>query len=603
MILSLLVSVMRVAPARANPGPPDAESTGRGDPPWALFAAAVGLLVLATWLYGGYAYNSGNTPGVIAHVLRFSGELQGDWYTSLPPSHWAVDHALALLPGSLLEPAILGLWILFLAVLWAAFLDICRSLGAPLYVGVTAGLILIPTKLGGFGVSEILFDFFYPNGLSFALVVLAVALILRNRMTWAGVALGASIVVHPAVGPLAIAAITPMALIAMDRIDLRSVSRFVAPIAIIGAAPFAQLLLDSISGSSLSDHERYEFVALVRQGHHVLYRIFPTFEYVRTGLWLGALAISLGVLWRMQSARLVAILTATCLLLCALGAAASELEWPFLLVNAQTSRLSALFVLLAVAGIAGALTRMISPVAAALALLVVFLISPELHTELVSRYPSWGTLDAAEAILLLLALVASLVLYLARDAEVDQSPPRTAWRPLAAAAVAIAFAVAATSLLVERADRAQANRDPVEDALKQVAAEAEQRTEPGELVLGSPTDDGLRAFARRPTVVEYGFIRLGEGDDEWRQRVFDLTGNPHVLDPDAAGTGIVERKALIDSGYQRTIETSRLPICRYDAKVVIATPQTKPPPWLTPVYRNDYFALYDVKPGTCSTPG
>jgi hypothetical protein len=390
-----------------------------------------------------------------------------------------------------------------------------------------------------------------------------------------------------------------MALVAMDRRDLRSIVRFAAPIVIIGFASELQLVLDTISGSSLSDHERTQFIELVRQPHHALYRAFPTFEYVRTGLWFAGLAISLGVLWRLRAARLLAVLTGTILLLCAIGAVASEAEAPFLLVNAQTSRLSALIVLVGVAAVAGALCRGISPAGAAVALVGAFLLGPAFGDWLGDRFPAWGTIDAAEATMLLAVLVASGAL-IARGRPAVDGPERSAWfGPVAAGAVAIGFAAASVSMLVEHADRVDAHRDQWEIALKDVAAKAEERTEPGDLVLGSPTDDGLRVYARRPTVVEYGFIRLGSGDDEWRQRMFDVTGNPHVLDPDAAGTSIGARKALIDGGYRHTIEQSTFPICKYDAKVVIAKPLARPPSWLTPVYGNDLFALYEVVPGTC----
>ena len=55
----------------------------------------------------------------------------------------------------------------------------------------------ILTKIGGMGVSETLFEFFYPNTLSFAIAVASIALVLRRQYVLAGAALGLSVMVHP----------------------------------------------------------------------------------------------------------------------------------------------------------------------------------------------------------------------------------------------------------------------------------------------------------------------------------------------------------------------------------------------------------------------
>lgn len=99
-----------------------------------MFAAGVTSLVLATWLHEGYRYEVWPQPSFLSYVLSCSGQLRDNWFTSLPAAHWAVDHLLALVRASKLDEAVLLMWLLLLVALWASFLSICRSLGAPVCV-------------------------------------------------------------------------------------------------------------------------------------------------------------------------------------------------------------------------------------------------------------------------------------------------------------------------------------------------------------------------------------------------------------------------------------------------------------------------------------
>ena len=555
---------------------------GRRIHPWVAPVAAVAFLVLATWLYVGYRYGVSIQPAFLASVLRYRGDLDHDWFTGFPAAHWAVDHALALVPDALLPAAVLALWLAFLAILWASFLAICASLRAPLIVGVAAGLALIPTRVGGFGVSEVLFDFFYPNGLALALALGALALLLRERFAPAGAVLGLSVVVHPGLGPLAVVAIAPVALVAGGRFELRSLVRFAIPLALLGIPALIQVLSAQAGGGRFSAHEQYDFIAIVRNPQHVLYSSFPGWEYTRTALWGAGLIASCLLLWRLRAARLLLLLAATMIVLFAVGAIAGESGGPMLLVNAQTSRLSALVVVLGVAGLAAGLTRTAGAGWAAAALLGAFLLAPP-----VARALGWSTrygtaLSATEAVLLLLAFAVALVAARLGSAERMRLSPS-----LERYGVAALLAVAVVSMAVEHGTRKEnmtaegdiARASPEEDALKEVADAARRATEPDQLVLGSPDMDGLRYWAERPDVVEWGVARFGgDGDVEWRRRVLDLTGDPRILDPDAFGTDIAARAQAMARGYQAEIGRSPRQICRYHASVVVARPLARTPP-------------------------
>lgn len=580
----------------------------RGGGDWTRFAwvLAVLSLVAATWLYIAYRYEVGSQLNFLSHVLRFSGELQNDWFTDGPPHHWIVDRFLGAVPGSVRPGVVLVLWLLSLTVLWAGFLAICQSLGASLRAGVAAGLVLIPTRIGGFGVSEFLFDYFFPNNLAFALAVLSLALLLRARLLGAGVALGLATLVHPQVGGLFAIAFAPAVLLATGRVDFRATLRFAVPLVLIGLPSLLQLLVTQADTGEISSRERFDLIAVVRAPLHFTYGAFPPWEYVRTGLWLGVLAVALAVLWRGLEARLLALLAATIAVICGVGAIGGEVGAPVQLVFAQTSRLSALIVLLALPAATGVLARAFGQGWAAIALVAVFLGAPELAELLHLRSPFGLSIGTAEAIMVLVLLCVAVAGSLVRAHRLAGEEPGGRTAP--ALVVAAAFAVATASLVVEQGDRAgNATAEgslikdhPVYHAIQDVSREAGERTSSGELVLSPPDIDGVRLFSKRPIVADYGTVPFGDDLIEWRRRMLALSGEPRALDPDEFGTDYAARAALLGDGYQRRIAASPALICRYDAKVVIARPLDRPPKWLAPIHRNDYYALYDVRPGTCA---
>ena len=84
-------------------------------------------------------------------------------------------------------------------------------------------------------------------------------------------------------------------------------------------------------------------------------------------------------------------------------------------------------------------------------------------------------------------------------------------------------------------------RPPEQAAEIDVEKQAAFLVPSGALVIAPPTLDGFRSTALRPDVVEFGSIRLGKGDAEWRQRMLDLTGDARVLDPHAFPLGTADR--------------------------------------------------------------
>jgi hypothetical protein len=100
-------------------------------------------------------------------------------------------------------------------------------------------------------------------------------------------------------------------------------------------------------------------------------------------------------------------------------------------------------------------------------------------------------------------------------------------------------------------------------------------------------------------VVEFWTPPFGEGLEEWRTRIIEVTQNPQTLDP-ALGPDVGAREALMSRSYERVFQQSPAPICRYGVAFVVAGARPEPPPWVEPIHVNDYFALYRVLPDACA---
>ena len=560
---------------------------------WA-FAASTAFLSLATYLYMGYRFNVWPQPGFLGPVARYSGDLKNDWYTSLPAANWALDHTLGLLPHSALPAAVAVLWVLALVALWWSILALGVTLGASLAAGVGAGLVLIPTGLGGFGVSETLAGYFYPNALAYALSIGGVVLLLRETYRLAGAIFGVAILVHPGLGPLSLVLAAPLLLVAHSR--ARAALNFGVPLVIIGGPAVVQVLLGSASGGSLSRQQTFDFLAIVRTPHHMTYSFFPAVEWIRTALWTSALLAGLIWLRRRREARLMLLVLVAIVAACLAGAFSSAHGWPLLVFEVQTSRLSSYAIVFGAVAAAAAMSQ-VAPGYAAAVLAVIFVIAPRALAEFLIHVPSFGTdvaLSAAEAALVLLALAAFALVALAGQKGVGVK------LPIPVAAGFAGLAVAAVSLMVLHPDRVPQTL-PQDAAYSDVADRAHAMVPSGTLAITPPELDGFRSTALLPDVVEFGTVRLGAGDAEWARRMLALTRNPAVLNSEPIGTDVQGRAKVIGDSYQRVMATTRDPICRYGARLVVTHAGLRRPAWLKLAYRNVYFELYTVRPSTCTT--
>jgi hypothetical protein len=221
----------------------------------------------------------------------------------------------------------------------------------------------------------------------------------------------------------------------------------------------------------------------------------------------------------------------------------------------------------------------------------------DLLNRISDLYRGWGSTFAAEAGLLLGALVLASIAG-GRSPRADGVITRLRRTPaLAPAAFAVLLAASAFSL-------ASSYEDPPPNpsaSFRDVSEEAHRVSSPSDVFLTPPARDGFRSWAQRATVVELGTVQYGKGLDEWRRRMIATTGNPEVVDPDF-GTNVGARVELINDSYDHLVATSRSPVCRYHARFVLTSAEVAPPPWLDRVYENEKFQLFEVEPGTCGPP-
>jgi hypothetical protein len=631
-------------------------------PGW-LVSAAPGVALAAamtgaTYLWDGYRYGIWPQPALLEYVLRFSGQLKGDWNTSLPVAHFVVAHVLAFVPSAAL-PATVGIfWGASVFALWAGFAALCRSLGVA-WLGVAgAALVALPTAFGGFGVSDALFGYFYPTLPAFAAAVCGFALLARARLLGAAAAFGVATMVHPSAGLLAALAGGP-AFLMLARHRPRRLAAAAGLFALLATPSLVPIAADQGGPSRLSEHRKFELLAIVRAPHHLLYRVFTHLEYAQTGLWLVVFAVCFFLLRPRIAGRVLLTATLSAALVCGLGAAASEAGRPLLLVQAQTSRLSSFFVLFGIVAGAGALSRCAPRVAPALLLAIPLLASPlAVHLATNRRIGGAVSESAVEAALLLCTVSAAVVAAVLRAWY--PNPPRHALYGVAVAGIAAVVAWAAwlvsenrfrTSLNATEARWAavvvlvaaaaagavlSAGRAPARQVLSgllvgtvaltlysaiwlvrenrfrtdfgqtqaekdwsDVAAHARAESTPLQLVLTPPDQDGFRFYAHRPVVVELGTFRYDKGIDEWVRRLDDVTGSPKLLSP-ALGTNVALRTPMIAAAYQDRVASTREPICRYHAYLVVTHVPFKAPPWLAPLYSNASFDLFRVRRGTCA---
>jgi Domain of unknown function (DUF6798) len=544
--------------------------------PWLM---SVGCLSFGTYLYAGYRYGVWPQPGLLEYVLRLSGALKADWMTTLPSPHWAMAHALAVVPGGFLEDSVLVLWVLGVGLLWVGVSGLARQLDVPWLAIVATGALVVPTSLDGLGVSQVVNNFMYPNGLAFAISVCGLWFAVSGQPALAGLSVGIATAVHPGLGLLAAAVLAPASFV-IGPAKWRRAARYFGAFGVVAAFPLLRLALDESASGGLPGAREYDLIVVVRNPHHMLYGAFPLSEYRQTLLWVTVFAVAFTIMRSSRTMRRLAAVLIAVMAVATAGGVASAIGWPQRLVEAQTARITPFVVLLGIVSGVAALVLIARGWAAPTAF-AVFLVAPRVANNFDIE------ISSAEALGVLLAIGITMVLR--RGLSAHEHPPR-----LVSAAFLLATAVHLTTSDV----RASTGRlSPDEAAWRDVAAEARRVSGPTDLFLTPPDRDGFRFYARRPIVGDFGNFPFGRGEAEWVSRMATVTGDASLLAPRRETDA--KRVAEIAAAYDRTVETSRRPICRYHVQWVVARATAQKPPWLRQTYRNDDFALYSVRPGSC----
>ncbi|MGA9761599.1 MAG: DUF6798 domain-containing protein [Gaiellaceae bacterium] len=568
--------------------------------PWV--AVPVGLSFV-TYTVTGYQYQV--WPQLfLQYLVRYSGKLSGDWATAYPDPHWTFTHLLSLVPSSALSTVVFLLWAAGLVGLWLAFASLCRALGVTWSGVIGAGLLAASTGFAGLGISRPVTGFLYPTNLAFALVVAALAALFHGRSALAGAFLGLATLIHPQVGLLAALAIIPGA---AYYFGLRRWRRLVVLLtAFLVPTTFAvyMVLTQQVLGSNLSSHQQYELLAIVRVPWHFLYRAFTTAEYAEVVSWAVVLAVALPLLRARRFRGALAVMFGACVAVCSLGALASQIGWPLILVEIQTARLSSLAVLLGIVVMAATLSQFVGAWTGP-TLMLVALLTPLIRDGLLTFHHLPRTISGlvnTSSVAAWAALVLVLGLAWATKKGSTIAPAANVPRRIVRFAFACTLAVMVVSLIgpyqTARAQtRSQAERDWIA-----IAERAKQVSKPTDQVLAPPDQDLFPLFSDRPVVITFGSLQpSGVGASEWIRRMIAVTGNPRVVDPSLT-TNVTDRLRLIVTSYDRTVAHSAAPICRYDVKLVVVSSTVMPPRWLSLVEKTPTYALYKVSRPPCSSP-
>lgn len=558
----------------------------------AVVAGALALTGL-TWLWVGYRWLAWPQPGFIDHVLRYDGELVGDWHTSLPPVHWAMAHVYGWLPFGVLETAVTISWVLSLVALWVSFILLAQGLGADRWSALAAGAVAVTTGFSGVGSSTAILNVFYPPAVSFVFVLGAVAALVWRRPVFAAALLGVATLAHSNQGALATLACALPLVALLGRDWMRWVWAGIA-YGVFGLPSVLQAAFGQSTGGALTDQERYDIIAIVRQPHHVLFDSFTAAEYIQTLGWTAVLAVAAFTVLQGVLRRTILLLGGSIMALLAVGALAGELERPVLVVLLQTSRLSALLVALGVAAAAVLVHALVGRWAPAvlLAVMVGAVYADRWWDRLAPHVApdkgSWLTVSGAAAIGVLLACA------LARALR-GRVP---ALRPALASGAAAALVIVALIVVVAQRDGRVSTTPPVQLAYEDVADHAREASASGTTVLTPPDMDGFRDLARRPVIVEFGTIRYGDGDHEWLERMGAVTGGVDLLSVEPYGKDVAARLAAIAAAYD-TAAVDPDAACRYGAMLVVTRSSAPEPPWAQTIYDNGTFRLGRRNPDAC----
>ena len=569
----------------AEPGTHPAATPPAGPGLRATLAVALALAV-ATRLMLGYQFGGWPQLDSLEFILRLSGRLRDDWYTSHPPPHWVFDHVFAWLPPAWLEPATLIGWWLGQLAFWSGFATLLGTLGVPPLAIVAAGIIGVPTPFAGFGASAMLSTSLHPSYLGDAGWLMAAAFALRGRSTAAAIALGAALLIHPRVGALALATVLPvLARTAGVGVALRS-----AGVALLIAAPALIQLGIALAGAErLPAAARFEIVAQVRTPHHLLYTAFPREEWLRVVLWGGLLAMALAFASRTAKSwprgwhTLIAALAGACVL----GAAVSWTRGPMPVLELHLARASNWTPLLAIAAAAAVLARDWGHAAAPR-----MLAAPALAALVAMAFAR--LVPASEALPKATLQAPGLALLLLAAAIRPHGPAAPGKARVSPRDWGIAFAVLLVALFViqgwKRPPRFVVDADWI-----LIAARAREASLPGERVLAPPDLDGFAFHSERAVVASFGEMAHHEVG-EWRRRLIALTGRPELLAPDFPGT-TADRGAAIGAAYDSLVFRGPELALAFRARLIVARRGLGPAPaWAESVAQSGRFALYRVRP-------
>lgn len=439
------------------------------------------------------------------------------------------------------------------------------ALLAPLLV-----LCLRTVELGS--VAELHVEYLTPNGMGFALSLLALTQILQKRWIWAGIILGIASLIHPLVGPetgLLYFGISLLLLLPNYRLKLKHyLPLLTGGLVFIGLALIHLLPYFSQTGDKLDDKTFFEIYAYFRAPHHVLPSKFLIHDQPQLGIYLLAIGIALYSIWWQIQTRIrslqhfIAWLWLGLAALAALGYVLVEIYPIRLVVTAQTFRLLYLFkwsLVILLAGVIGYLLErgtMRQQLYAVAMLLCSLTLWPLLLILSLFGLTSSAhrRLRTAQSLIFFEIVVLFYLIYSGLEetwlstakrpdaylwASMLLLLPLTHWLAKAKKWQPYLLGIATITLIIywsqhprtadmpiwEKAISRQYSLTDMQGPLAEVARKAKALTPKDAILITAPSSSEVRYIAERAIVVDFKTYPFkGQAMKDWRQRLLDVYG-------------------------------------------------------------------------------
>jgi hypothetical protein len=444
-----------------------------------------------------------------------------------------------------------------------------------------AGYILIAaTSIPGIGATSGIIGVFYPSNLAFSMVCVLIAAIIFQKNILIGLSAGLVTLCNPSSGLIVLIIFIIPVLIAKFKAREKMIS-IVLPLLVTSTAPLYFAITRNLRPLDLSDAERINLRIVSRMPHHYSYQEFSNYEYINLAIWLTVLLFTMHFTAKNYQNGIIKTATIILITLMIASGIASISRSNFFLIELRPQRLSPMITFI---GFFSFLT--LSQVLLSkrknqfLSILTAFI-------GFLHLLPSLGTLPIPyyfavflSPLILEITIVVSFIFMLIfwRGSRSYPSFPRA----INSLPIVIYFIIILLNLY-SVAPNFNKPRDSI--GMIEIYSQASKRTLPGDIFMIPPNWDSFPYFTKRAVIVDWGTNPFGKGEDEYIERLRDVVGSSKLFNFNKPTT-MRSIDIQMGSQYEKNLSSSRLVLCKYDAKYVISTNPIFSSDFLTPIFRN-----------------